>query len=94
MMATAKALQGVILRNPAGHLHFASKWYGGRTMYREGPWEWQKPYSWSVLHAPIRRGLYNGTAAKADRRFEARHLEIEAIKAKRRKEKKGKRGVK
>ncbi len=63
LMATAKALQGVILKNPAGHLHFASNWYGGRTMYREGPWEWQKPYSWTVLHAPILLGLYNGNAA-------------------------------
>uniref|UniRef100_UPI0035CA2D09 LamG-like jellyroll fold domain-containing protein n=1 Tax=uncultured Sphingomonas sp. TaxID=158754 RepID=UPI0035CA2D09 len=63
LMATVKALQGVILRNPAGHMHFASNWYGGRTLYREGAWEWQKPYSWTVLHAPILLGLYNGDAA-------------------------------
>jgi hypothetical protein len=61
LMATTRALQGVILRNPAGHLHFASNWYGGRKMYREGPWEWQKPYSWTVMHAPILLGLYNGS---------------------------------
>lgn len=60
LMATVKALQGVVLRNPAGHLHFASNWYGGRAMYREGAWEWQKPYSWTVMHAPILLGLYNG----------------------------------
>lgn len=59
LMATVKALNGLILRNPAGHLHFASNWYGGRTMYREGAWEWQKPYSWTVMHAPILLGLYN-----------------------------------
>ena len=35
-------------------------WYGGRKIYREGPWEWQKPYSFTVLHAPILIGLYNG----------------------------------
>ncbi|MBP2278022.1 MULTISPECIES: LamG-like jellyroll fold domain-containing protein [Sphingomonas] len=62
LMTTTKALQGVILKNPAGHLHFASNWYGGRTMYREGAWEWQKPYSFTVLHAPILLGLYNGSA--------------------------------
>ena len=62
LMTTTRALQGVILRNPAGHLHFASNWYGGRKMYREGPWEWQKPYSWTVMHAPILLGLYNGNA--------------------------------
>lgn len=63
LMDTTRALTGVILRNPAGHLHFASNWYGGRAMYREGPWEWQKPYSWTVMHAPILLGLYNGSAA-------------------------------
>lgn len=66
LMETTKALQGVILKNPAGHLHFASNWYGGRTIYREGAWEWQKPYSFTVLHAPILLGLYNGsTPARA-----------------------------
>ena len=61
LMDTTRALQGVILRNPAGHLHFASNWYGGREMYREGAWEWQKPYSFTVMHAPILLGLYNGS---------------------------------
>ncbi|OYY91022.1 MAG: hypothetical protein B7Y45_04835 [Sphingomonas sp. 28-66-16] len=63
LMATAKALSGVILKNPAGHLHFASNWYGARKMYREGAWEWQKPYSFTVMHAPILIGLYNGNPA-------------------------------
>jgi hypothetical protein len=63
LMLTVKALQGVILTNPAGHMHFASNWYGGRVMYREGPWEWQKPYSFTVMHAPILLGLFNGNAA-------------------------------
>jgi hypothetical protein len=61
LMATTRALRGVILRNTAGHMHFASNWYGGRKMYREGPWEWQKPYSWTVMHAPILLGLYNNS---------------------------------
>src|SRR4051812_27620369 len=59
LMATTKALTGVILTNPAGHMHFASNWYGGRKIYREGAWEWQKPYSFTVMHAPILMGLYN-----------------------------------
>ncbi|MBI0475368.1 LamG domain-containing protein [Sphingomonas sp. MA1305] len=63
LMDTVRALQGVILKNPAGHMHFASNWYGGRKMYREGPWEWQKPYSFTVLHGPILIGLYNGNSA-------------------------------
>jgi len=61
LMATVKALHDrIILPNPAGHLHFASNWYGGRKVYREGPWEWQKPYSFTVMHAPILLGVYNG----------------------------------
>lgn len=59
MMATVKRLQDVIQVNPAGHMHFASDWYGARKMYRETPWQWQKPYSFTVLHAPILLGLYN-----------------------------------
>jgi len=63
LMATARALDGVILPNPAGHRHFASNWYGAAAMYREGAWEWQKPYSFTVMHAPILLGLYNGSTA-------------------------------
>ncbi|WP_230632009.1 LamG domain-containing protein [Sphingomonas sp. Leaf37] len=63
IMETTRALQGVILKNPAGHMHFASNWYGGRKMYREGAFAWQKPYSFTVLHGPILLGLYNGSPA-------------------------------
>lgn len=63
LMDNVRGLQRVILRNPAGHMHFASNWYGGRKIYREGPWEWQKPYSYSVMHVPILIGLYNGNPA-------------------------------
>ncbi|WP_321164329.1 LamG-like jellyroll fold domain-containing protein [Sphingomonas sp. Root241] len=59
MLATVKGLETVILPNAAGHMHFASNWYGARKMYREGPWEWQKPYSWVVTHTPILMGVYN-----------------------------------
>jgi len=60
LMATVKALTSIVTVNPAGHMHFSSNWYGGRIVYREGPWEWQKPYSFTVMHAPILLGLYNG----------------------------------
>ncbi len=60
LMATTKTLsERIILKNAAGHLHFATNWYGGRKVYREGPWEWQKPYSFTVMHAPILMGVYN-----------------------------------
>lgn len=60
LFATTRALGKVILRNPAGHLHFASNWYGARKIYREGAFEWQKPYSYVVLHAPILLSVFNG----------------------------------
>jgi len=61
LMATTRALADrVILRNAAGHMHFATNWYGGAKAYREGPWEWQKPRSYVITHAPILLGLYNG----------------------------------
>ena len=59
LFATTRALSTVILPNPAGHLHFASNWYGARRMYREGAFEWQKPYSYVVMHAPILLGVFN-----------------------------------
>ncbi|RXD06790.1 LamG domain-containing protein [Sphingomonas sp. UV9] len=59
LMENTRALHRVILRNPAGHMHFASNWYGGRKMYREGAWEWQKPYAFTVMHGPMLVGLYN-----------------------------------
>ncbi|MES2044494.1 MAG: LamG-like jellyroll fold domain-containing protein [Pseudomonadota bacterium] len=63
LMDNVHGLQRVILPNAAGHMHFASNWYGGRRIYREGPWEWQKPYSFTVMHAPMLIGLYNGNPA-------------------------------
>jgi len=63
IMATTRALNRVILRNPAGHMHFASSWYGGQRIYRDDAWAWQKPYAFTVLHGPTLLGLYNGNPA-------------------------------
>ncbi|WP_267397163.1 MULTISPECIES: LamG-like jellyroll fold domain-containing protein, partial [unclassified Sphingomonas] len=62
LMDNTRALTRVILPNPAGHLHFASSWYGGRKIYRDDPWSWQKPYAFTVLHGPTLVGLYNGNS--------------------------------
>jgi hypothetical protein len=63
LMDNVHGLERVILPNAQGHMHFASNWYGGRKIYREGPWEWQKPYSFTVMHGPMLIGLYNGNPA-------------------------------
>jgi len=60
LFTTVKALPRVIEKNPAGHVHFNTNWYSGAMSYREGPWEWQKPYSFGVTHPAILIGDYNG----------------------------------
>jgi hypothetical protein len=40
-------------------MHFNTNWYNGKMSYREGPWEWQKPYSFGVTHPPILISDYN-----------------------------------
>lgn len=60
LMQTAKDLTDrIILPNPSGHLHFASNWFGGPKVYREGPWEWGKPYSYVITHPLLLLGQYN-----------------------------------
>ncbi|WP_269714819.1 LamG-like jellyroll fold domain-containing protein [Caulobacter sp. NIBR2454] len=59
LMATTKALQSIVTPNAQGHLHFNSNWYGAAHAYREPPWDWQKLYSFTVMHAPILMGIYN-----------------------------------
>ncbi|PVM88140.1 hypothetical protein DDF62_15280 [Caulobacter radicis] len=59
LFTTVKALPGIIDRNLAGHVHFNTNWYSGSISYREGPWEWQKPYSFGVVHPAILIGDYN-----------------------------------
>lgn len=60
LMATVKALHDrIILRNPAGHLHFSSDWFGGNKVYRDPNWQWQKPYSFPILHPAFLLGVYN-----------------------------------
>jgi hypothetical protein len=48
-------------------MHISSSWYGGRKIYRDEPWAWQKPYGWVIMHSPILLGLYNADPT-------ARHL--------------------
>lgn len=66
LFTTVKALPRVIDKNPAGHVHFNTNWYSGKIAYREGPWEWQKPYSFGVVHPSILIGDYNGDQTAKD----------------------------
>ncbi|HWA62557.1 MAG TPA: LamG domain-containing protein, partial [Caulobacteraceae bacterium] len=59
LMTTVAAYPRIIQRNGAGHLHFVTNWYSGSGMYREGPWEWSKYYSYLVLHPGLLLGDYN-----------------------------------
>ncbi|ASR42535.1 hypothetical protein BEN78_03155 [Xanthomonas citri pv. mangiferaeindicae] len=49
----------IVLRNPQGHRLFSSNWFGGRKVYREPRWQWQKPYSFPVLHPAFVLGVFN-----------------------------------
>ncbi|WP_010367032.1 LamG-like jellyroll fold domain-containing protein [Xanthomonas vasicola] len=59
LMETVKAFDTIIQVNPQGHLLFASNWFGGRKVYREPNWQWQKPYSFPIVHPAILLGGYN-----------------------------------
>ncbi len=59
LMRTVKAFDNIIQVNPQGHLLFASNWFGGRKVYREPNWQWQKPYSFPILHPALLLGGYN-----------------------------------
>lgn len=63
LMDNVRGLKAVLLVNDKGHMHFASSWYGGRRIYRDDAWSWQKPYAFTVMHAPMLIGLYNGNPA-------------------------------
>ncbi|HBK45349.1 MAG TPA: hypothetical protein DDZ67_02700, partial [Xanthomonadaceae bacterium] len=58
-MLTVEALGDIVQTNPRGHLLFASNWFGGRKVYREPNWQWQKPYSFPILHPALLLGGYN-----------------------------------
>lgn len=62
IMTTVKAFERVIVPNPKGHLLFSSNWFGGRKVYREPNWQWQKPYSFPFLHPAFLLGGYNADA--------------------------------
>lgn len=66
LFTTVKALPRVVDKNPAGHVHFNTNWYSGKLSYREGPWEWQKPYSFGVVHPSILISDYNGDRTARD----------------------------
>ncbi len=60
LMETVKAFdERIILRNPQGDMLFSSNWFGGNKVYREPNWQWQKPYSFPVLHPAFLMGEYN-----------------------------------
>ena len=66
LFTTVKALPRIVDKNPAGHVHFNTNWYSGKISYREGPWEWQKPYSFGVVHPSILISDFNGDPTARD----------------------------
>ncbi|MGN0920944.1 MAG: LamG-like jellyroll fold domain-containing protein [Cellvibrio sp.] len=60
LLETVRALPQVIKPNPFGNTLFSSNWYGGKKIYTGPNWEWQKPYSFYVLHPAFLLGEYSG----------------------------------
>lgn len=59
LMETVNALYDIITVNPQGNRLFSSNWFSGKKIYRDGNWEWQKPYSFPILHPAIMLGEFN-----------------------------------
>jgi hypothetical protein len=59
IMKTTLALTDIITVNPHGNMLFSSNWFGGRKVYREPNWQWQKPYSFPIVHPLMQLGAYN-----------------------------------
>ena len=59
LMETVAALHRIIKPNPQGHWLFSSNWFSGKKIYREHNWEWQKPYSFPIMHPAIMLGEFN-----------------------------------
>ncbi|WDS38154.1 LamG-like jellyroll fold domain-containing protein [Pseudoxanthomonas sp.] len=59
IMQTTHALTDIITVNPHGDMLFSSNWFGGRKVYREPNWQWQKPYSFPIVHPLMQLGAYN-----------------------------------
>lgn len=59
LMETVNALYDIITVNPQGNRLFSSNWFSGKKIYRDNNWEWQKPYSFPILHPAIMLGEFN-----------------------------------
>jgi hypothetical protein len=59
LMETVNALHAIIKPNPQGHWLFSSNWFSGKKIYGESNWEWQKPYSFPIMHPAIMLGEFN-----------------------------------
>ena len=59
LMTTVKAFDRIIQVNPQGNLLFASNWFSGSKVYRDPNWQWQKPYSFPILHPALQLGAWN-----------------------------------
>lgn len=61
MMETIRALdERIILRNPAGHRHFRSGYFGGHRISDEGVWEWPQAQVYLLMQPALTVVDFNG----------------------------------
>lgn len=60
-MVTAKGIEWLSGVNSAGHRHIRSSYYNGKKAAEDGPWGWEKPYSFLVCQVPQLLVDFNGS---------------------------------
>jgi hypothetical protein len=60
LMQTARAYPRIIETNKTGHTGIISQLFSGTRVVTEGPWGWEHPYSYLILHPGIMLVNFNG----------------------------------
>jgi hypothetical protein len=60
LMQTARAYPRITETNASGRTNIVSQLFSGTRVVREGPWGWEHPYSYLILHPGMLLVNYNG----------------------------------
>jgi hypothetical protein len=63
LMQTARAYPRITEVNKTGHTNIISQLFSGTRVVREGPWGWEHPYSYLILHPGIMLVNFNDNPA-------------------------------
>jgi len=63
LMQTARAYPRIVEVNKSGRTDITTQLFSGTRVVREGPWGWEHPYSYLILHPAIMLVNFNGNPA-------------------------------